>query len=154
MQSTWNLDSIIILIKETFPENFIKIWLREGTFHNFASQPDTTLDQRFCQNMRNYQKMPSWGWILMKFSGKVSFIIIMILFKFQADCITLNFAKSSYTINASKLPKMIFFPKFFLNCVFWHEMTPKKKTSEQDCKMSPFFHPVPRGTGHFWLILR
>ena len=36
MQSTWNLDRIIILIKETFPENFIKIRLREGTFHNFA----------------------------------------------------------------------------------------------------------------------
>ena len=35
MQSTWNLDRIIILIKETFPENFIKIQPQEGIFWKF-----------------------------------------------------------------------------------------------------------------------
>ena len=66
----------------------------------------------------------------MKFSGNVSFINIMILSKFQVDCITLSnfgnflnigkyeiFVKSWFTKNAGKPPKMTFFPKFFLNCV-------------------------------------
>ena len=35
VQSTWNLDRIIILMKETFPENFIKIRPQEGIFWKF-----------------------------------------------------------------------------------------------------------------------
>ena len=75
----------------------------------------------------------------MKFSGNVSFINIMILSKFQVDCITLTnfgsflnigkqeiFGKSWYTKNAGKPPKMTFFPKFFLNCFLDIEWLLKK----------------------------
>ena len=40
MLVTWNLDRAIILIKEMFPGNFIKIRLREGIFWNFGSKRD------------------------------------------------------------------------------------------------------------------
>ena len=64
-------------------------------------------------------KVPSWSRILMKFSGNVSFINIMILSKFQVNCITLtnfgNFlnigkfaisAKFQCTKNGCNSPKM------------------------------------------------
>ena len=130
MQSTWNLERVIILIKEMFPENFIEIRLREGIFWKFASKRDH-------QNMRNFQKMPSRSWISMKFSGNLSFINIMTLSKFQVGSITQTnfgnflyigtfviFAPFQFTKNGCKPPKMDFFEKF-LRILFlyikWHQ---------------------------------
>ena len=85
MQSTWNLDRIILLIKEMFPANFIEIRHGEDTFGNFVNI--STISGLIWG--ANFRKVPSPCRILMKFTGNISFINSMILSKFQVDCITL-----------------------------------------------------------------
>ena len=69
----------ICLGNETFPVNFIKIYPSWG-----RSFPPLVVPFPSAK----FQKVLSPTRILMKFTGKVSFIIVMILSKFQNNCVT------------------------------------------------------------------
>ena len=138
MQSNWNLDRIIISIKETFPENFIKFRLREGIF----SKIPHILGSHGSPNEAKLRKVPSWSRIFMKFSGNISFIDIMILSKFQVDCISLtnfrnllyigkfreifNFRKILVYKKCRQSPKNDFFLIFSSDSFYLHRYAPKK----------------------------